>query len=113
MLVNYIAALNPLCFYYTNHNPLVSDSAVVLLVSYSDVVPVISYSNADTQKIAINNDNRKKVGIYRWVNILTGKSYIGSYGDLSERFKKYFNINFLEKESTLYNMDNILLHPIG
>lgn len=69
MLVNYIAALNSLCFYSTNHNPIVLDS---------NVVPVISYSNADTQKkIAIINDNRKRVWIYRWVNRLTGKSYIG------------------------------------
>ena len=41
MLVNYIAALNSLCFYSTNHYPIVSDSAVV---------PVISYSNEDTKK---------------------------------------------------------------
>jgi hypothetical protein len=79
VLVNFIAALNSLCFYSTNHNPIVSDSAVI---------PVISYSNADTQKIAIINDNRKRVGVYRWVNILTGKSYIDSSGDLAERFKK-------------------------
>ena len=88
MLVNNVAALNSICFYSTNHNSIVPDSAVV---------PVISYSNAYTQKIAIIHDNRKRAGIYRWVNILTAKSYIGSSGNLSERFKKFFNIKFLEK----------------
>lgn len=89
MLVNYIASFNSHGFYSTNHNPIVSDS---------DFVPVLFYSNAETQKIAIVNENRQKVGIYRWVNLLSGKSYIGSSGYLSERFKKYFNLNCLEKE---------------
>jgi hypothetical protein len=30
--------------------------------------------------------------------LITGKSYIGSSGNLSERFRQYFNINFLERE---------------
>jgi len=73
VLVKNIAALglNSICFYSTNNNSIIPDSAVL---------PVISYSNADIQKIAILNDNR--VGIYRWVNLITGKSYIGSSGNL-------------------------------
>lgn len=54
-------------------NPIVPDSAIV---------PIIYYSNADTQKIAILNDNRNRAGIYRWVNLITGKTYIGSSGNL-------------------------------
>jgi len=56
VLVKNIAALglNSICFYSTNNNSIIPDSAVL---------PVISYSNADIQKIAILNDNR--VGIYR------------------------------------------------
>jgi len=30
--------------------------------------------------------------------LITGKSYIGSSGNLSDRFRQYFNINFLERE---------------
>lgn len=30
--------------------------------------------------------------------MITGKSYIGSSGNLSDRFRQYFNINFLERE---------------
>ena len=91
MLVKNIAALglDSVCFYSTNNNPI---------LPYSAIVPVISYSNADIQKTAILNDNKNRVGIYRWVNLTTGKTYIGSSGNLSDRFRKYFNINFLEKE---------------
>jgi excinuclease UvrABC nuclease subunit len=59
------------------------------------LVPVISYSNTDKEKIAILENNKNRAGVYRWVNITTGKTYIGSSGNLSNRFRKYFNINFL------------------
>ena len=58
VLVKNIAALglNSVCFYSSNNNPILPCSAIV---------PVISYSNADIQKIAILNDNKNRVGIYR------------------------------------------------
>ncbi len=40
---------------------------------------------------------------YRWVNLNTGKFYIGSSLYLSERFKQYFNINFLLKQGLTNN----------
>jgi len=58
VLVKNIGALGlkSICFYSTNNNSIIPDSAVL---------PVISYSNADIQKIAILNDNKNRVGIYR------------------------------------------------
>lgn len=53
------------------------------------------YSNADTCKTIILSDNKGKSGIYRWVNITNGKSYIGSAVDLKERCVNYFNVNHL------------------
>lgn len=46
----------------------------------------------------ILRDNKNKSGIYRWVNKVNGKSYIGSSVNLSRRFRGYYSIRFLEKE---------------
>jgi len=62
------------------------------------ITSFISYSNADIDKFAILKDNQDKIGIYRWVNLDTGKSYVGSSRNLSARFRQYFNVNYLERE---------------
>ena len=58
-----------------------------------------SYSNADTQKESILNDNKKKSGIYAWVHIESGKKYVGSSVDLYRRFTQYFNVKYLTRTS--------------
>jgi group I intron endonuclease len=40
----------------------------------------------------IYKENNKKSGIYRWTNLVTGKSYIGSAVNLTERLKNYFSL---------------------
>ena len=88
MVFSTLLGLNHFRFYYSN-------------ATYEDnlpIVPVRSYLNADTDKFAILEDNRGKVGVYRWVNILTGKSYVGSSKNLSVRFRQYFNIVYLENQ---------------
>jgi hypothetical protein len=52
--------------------------------------PVVIYSNADTLKEVVIKSNRKKCGIYKWTNIKSGKSYVGSSIDLGRRFKAYY-----------------------
>jgi hypothetical protein len=37
-------------------------------------------------------DNKNKSGIYRWSNVISGKSYVGSYINLAKRFRDYFSI---------------------
>jgi hypothetical protein len=41
------------------------------------------YSNVETDKSKIIKDNKIKSGIYRWVNTLTGETYIGSSTNLA------------------------------
>lgn len=41
----------------------------------------------------------KKAGIYRWTNLISGKTYIGSSSNLAKRFTGYFSITFLTRES--------------
>lgn len=64
----------------------------------NNVTPVAYYPNADTLKSDILKENKNKIGIYRWVNLINGKTYVGSSGNLSERFLQYFNLNYLERK---------------
>ena len=56
---------------------------------------VLSYTNADTQKESILNDNKSKSGIYCWTHIESGKRYVGSSVDLYRRFMQYYNIKYI------------------
>lgn len=58
-----------------------------------------SYSNADTQKESILNDNKNKAGIYCWTHIESGKKYVGSSVDLYRRFTQYYNIKYIIRTS--------------
>jgi hypothetical protein len=60
--------------------------------------PVKIYRNADLDKVLILQDNKGKCGVYRWTNLINGKSYIGSSINLEKRLKGYFSIYFLESE---------------
>jgi len=53
------------------------------------------YPNADADKFKIYSDNKDKVGIYLWRNLVNEKKYIGSSVDLRRRFFKYYNFNYL------------------
>jgi group I intron endonuclease len=59
------------------------------------------YLNPDKEKELIIQDNKNRTGIYRWVNIDSGKSYIGSSANLSTRFKQYFNYNHINKKRSM------------
>lgn len=61
----------------------------------SKLVPVRIYINPDKDKELIVNENKGRTGIYRWVHIESGKSYIGSSVKLNIRFKQYFNYNHI------------------
>lgn len=62
------------------------------------------YENADTQKLLILLDNKNKSGVYRWVDKINGKTYIGSSVNLSRRLSDYFNVNYLIKgKSYIHN----------
>lgn len=73
-------------------SPLDYTTTVLL---FSSVVPIKVYNNADTMKQEIINDNHKKAGIYRWVNNITGDTYIGSSVDLYRRLRLYYNYSYI------------------
>src|SRR5208282_4080843 len=62
-------------------------------------VEAVKKYNADQDKISIFADNRKKTGIYRWINNLNKNTYIGSSINLSVRFYSYFSLAYLVKSN--------------
>jgi len=56
-------------------------------------IPVIIYSNTDTDKLQIITDTKGKTGIYLWTHKESGKIYVGSSYDLASRFSNYFSIS--------------------
>lgn len=77
----------------------------ILPISNEQVLKVfpVCYSNADTEKESILNDNKAKAGIYCWINIDSKKKYVGSSIDLYRRFLQYYNIKYITRaaESSL------------
>ena len=65
--------------------------------NYINIIPVVSYSNADKDKSIIYKENKNKSGIYRWNNLETGDSYVGSALNLTNRLSKYFSFRFLKR----------------
>ena len=61
------------------------------------------YDNALIAKQEILQSNKHKCGVYRWVNKINGKSYIGSSVSLSLRLSNYFSLNYLVKRTSQYN----------
>jgi hypothetical protein len=60
------------------------------------LIPVAVYSNSDVDKKQILKDNKGKTGIYRWTNLVNGKTYVGSSIDLSIRLSKYYSKKYLK-----------------
>ena len=59
----------------------------------------IVYDNMENDKQLTLNEFKHKSGIYRLVNKLNNKSYIGSAKDLKTRFLVYFSKNRLTKSN--------------
>ena len=54
-------------------------------------------------KNLIGTDNRKRVVIYQWTNLINGQIYIGSASTGSTRLLSYFNPNVLLRNLPIYN----------
>jgi group I intron endonuclease len=61
------------------------------------LIPVITYSNIEIKKPLIYKDNTNKSGVYRIVNNLNGKSYVGSSISLSNRFRFYYCLSCIKR----------------
>ena len=61
------------------------------------ISPIKSYENAELLKDMILKDNKGKSGIYRRVNNINNKTYIGSGVNLTKRLRSYYNKKELNK----------------
>jgi GIY-YIG catalytic domain len=62
------------------------------------VIPIIIYNSVDRNKCSILEENRNKSGVYRFVNTINGKSYIGSSIHLSNKFNSFYNLSSLTSQ---------------
>ncbi len=49
-------------------------------------------------KDQIYSENKAKSGVYRWVNLINGKSYIGSSVNLSNRLRQYYSKKYVDTQ---------------
>ena len=61
----------------------------------SSTVPIKIYLNADLDKQRIILENKDKPGVYQFINLLTGESYVGSSTNLNRRLRQYYNYSFI------------------
>lgn len=51
-----------------------------------------TYINLTETKADILSDNKVKSGVYRFVNLVNGRTYVGSSADLTRRFRDYLSV---------------------
>ena len=74
------------------------------------LVPIIVYSNAETDKLRILSENRDLAGIYMFTHLESRKRYIGSAFNLYERLRQYYSISRLSRNKTQYISNALLLY---
>ena len=92
------------CFAHALFSPSQSLFRSRIRISSTDkpgFVLVKIYRNADTEKLKILKENKGKAGVYRWGNLVNGKTYIGSSTNLSRRLLCYFNVSYLSTNNML------------
>jgi len=63
----------------------------------------ITYKNILGNKSIILKENKNKSGIYKFTNIITNESYVGSSSNIGKRFYRYLSINYLKDKTARYN----------
>jgi group I intron endonuclease len=64
----------------------------------NNIIPEIIYVNACADKSKILKENINRSGIYRWINKINGKSYIGSSVSLSSELSIYYYLSTLKRK---------------
>ena len=68
------------------------------------ITPAVSYKNAKINKSLIIKDNNDKAFVYKWVNMLNGKEYLGSTSSAKRRLNTYYDLKTLgEVNMPIYN----------
>lgn len=65
------------------------------------IIPVKIYSNSQSLRKDILAENKGKLGVYRWINHINGKFYIGSSMSLGRRLLNYYRPSYLRSTNTI------------
>jgi group I intron endonuclease len=83
------------------------------------MTPIKTYENPEAQKSLILRENKNKSIIYRWINKINNKEYIGSSSKAHLRLSKYFDQYILQnikmsiyKAILKYGISNFILEII-
>lgn len=66
-------------------------------------LPIITYNNSWLNKSNALKDNKNKSGIYRWINRINNKSYVGGSVNLTNRLRNYYSKNYLNRRVLISN----------
>lgn len=66
-------------------------------------LPVRVYENPNYNRNIIGSENRKRSIIYQWINLITGKMYVGSAWNGSSRLLSYWRPSFLKRKYPIYH----------
>lgn len=75
-------------------------SSLILFNTNLPYQPVITYDDAETDKLRILSDNKGLAGVYMWTHKESGRKYIGSAVDLSNRLESYYASSSLKRANT-------------
>jgi len=64
---------------------------------------MIKYESILLNKSNILEDNKGKIGVYRWINTATNESYVGSSTNIAKRLKKYYCNSYLRSKILKHN----------
>lgn len=80
-------------------NKVYFSTSFINLKNDNNLKPEVAYLNADLNKEEIIKENKNKSGIYRWTNLNTGSTYVGSSVNLAKRLNYYYNYSCLTKKN--------------
>lgn len=63
------------------------------------IIPVVSYKDAKINKSLIFKENKDKAFVYRWINLINNKEYLGSTSNAKKRLNNYYNLKTLSEVS--------------
>ena len=68
------------------------------------ILPIKTYDNIYEMKAIIFKDNKNKSFVYRWINKINGKEYLGSTSNSKRRLLTYYDDNSLKiSKMPIYN----------
>ena len=72
-------------------------------------IALITYADALSERKVILKNNNNKSGVYRWINLVNGKSYVGSSVNLGYRLKQYYSVSYLNNKKSASSISRALV----